>query len=65
MSADRRYVAGFYRRTFTLPLVDPQCVGCEFGGSVKDGCIEIQGDKREKMKHILTEAGCKPVFAGG
>jgi translation initiation factor 1 len=35
------------------------------GGTVKEGRIEIQGDKREEVKRILTEAGFQPVFAGG
>jgi translation initiation factor 1 len=37
--------------------------GC--GGTVKDGRIEIQGDQRETVARILTEAGFRPVFAGG
>jgi translation initiation factor 1 len=35
------------------------------GGTVKDGVIEIQGDKREVVAKILAAAGFQPVMAGG
>jgi translation initiation factor 1 len=38
---------------------------CGAGGTVKEGRIEIQGDKRSEVARVLAEAGFSPVFAGG
>jgi translation initiation factor 1 (eIF-1/SUI1) len=38
---------------------------CGAGSTVKDGQIEIQGDKRAEVARILTLANLRPIFAGG
>jgi translation initiation factor 1 len=46
-------------------LVKKMRGACGCGGTVKEGRIEIQGDQRETIASILSEAGFRPVFAGG
>ncbi len=38
---------------------------CGSGGAVKDGCIEIQGDKREQLKQLLEAMGFVVKLSGG
>ena len=47
------------------PLAKAMQKACGTGGTVKDGQIEIQGDKRAEVARILKEANFRPVFAGG
>lgn len=38
---------------------------CACGGAVKDGVIEIQGDKRELVAQLLQQKGYQVKHAGG
>ena len=35
------------------------------GGAVKNGCLEIQGDHREKLLQLLEKEGYKAKLSGG
>ncbi len=38
---------------------------CATGGATKNGCVEIQGDHREKIRQILEDKGFQVKLAGG
>lgn len=38
---------------------------CATGGAIKNDCIEIQGDHRERLKTLLENQGYTVKFSGG
>lgn len=38
---------------------------CGVGGAIKDGAVEIQGDKREQVAQLLRERGYTVKLVGG
>ena len=46
-------------------LLKKMKTSCGVGGTIKGGCLEVQGDNRDAVKRILEEAGFQVVFAGG
>jgi len=38
---------------------------CATGGTIKDGILELQGDKRDLAISVLEKIGYKPVRSGG
>jgi translation initiation factor 1 len=60
-------VKGFVGISLTekVQLAKAMQKACGTGGTVKDGHIEIQGDKRAEAARILSGANFRPVFAGG
>ena len=38
---------------------------CGTGGTVKEGVIEIQGEQRQRIAHVLQKLGFKVKIAGG
>ena len=39
--------------------------GCNTGGTIKNGVLEIQGDHRQKISQILQKLGYQVKFTGG
>lgn len=59
-------ITGFQHSHSTLTKLLKQLKSkCGAGGTLKDNVIEIQGDRRQQLLTLLTEAGYKVKISGG
>ncbi len=59
-------ITGLQHAPATLTKLTKQLKSkCGAGGTLKDGVIEIQGDRRQQLLEILTKQGYKAKISGG
>ncbi|OKH19190.1 translation initiation factor [[Limnothrix rosea] IAM M-220] len=59
-------ITGFQHAPATLAKLTKQLKNkCGAGGTLKDGVVEIQGDRRQQLLEILTQQGYKAKISGG
>ncbi|AFY39180.1 translation initiation factor 1 (eIF-1/SUI1) [[Leptolyngbya] sp. PCC 7376] len=59
-------ITGFQHAPATLTKLTKQLKNkCGAGGTLKDGVIEIQGDRRKQLLELLTQQGYKAKISGG
>ena len=59
-------ITGFKHNPETLnKLLKKLKSQCGSGGTVKDNCLEIQGDHKQKLLEIVVKLGYKAKISGG
>lgn len=59
-------ITGFQQSPATLTKLLKELKNkCGTGGTLKDNIIELQGDRRQQLLELLTQAGYKAKISGG
>lgn len=59
-------ISGFQHQPETLTKLLKQLKAqCGSGGTVKDNCLEIQGDHKQKLLELITKLGYRAKISGG